>query len=95
MVKQVMIFSGTLRTCGIEVEPAMHVFEVPADVSDHHVARTEFRGGVPRFEEPLCQGSSTLLSGQLSSANRASQDSRSRATLTSGCNFATDCWSSR
>src|SRR5689334_14940236 len=35
----------------------MDVFEVPADVSNHHVAYTEFRGGVPRFEEPSRHGS--------------------------------------
>ncbi len=45
-----------LRSCGIEVEPAMDVFEVPADVSDHHVAYAEFGGRVSRFEEPSRQG---------------------------------------
>jgi len=48
---------GGLRPCGIEVEPAMDVFEVPADVGDHHVVYTEFRGRMSGFEEPLRQGS--------------------------------------
>ena len=46
---------GVLRACRIESEPAMDVLEVPADVCDHHVARREFRGCMPGFEEPLCQ----------------------------------------
>lgn len=48
---------GVLRVCGIEIEAAMDVFEVPADVGDHHVAHAELRRGVPRFEEPFRQGS--------------------------------------
>jgi len=48
---------GGLRACGIEVEPTMDVFEVPADVGYHHVAYTEFRGRMSGFEEPLRQGS--------------------------------------
>src|SRR5215469_3307389 len=46
---------GGLWPCGIEVEPAMDVFEVPANVGDHHVAYSEFRGCMS--EEPLRQGS--------------------------------------
>jgi hypothetical protein len=45
-----------LRACGIEDEPAADVFEMSPDVSDHHVAHTEFGGSVPRFEEPSRQG---------------------------------------
>ena len=48
---------GGLWPCGIEVEPAMDVFEVAADVGDHHVAYTEFRGRMSGFEVPLRQGS--------------------------------------
>ena len=47
---------GALRVCGIEVELTVDVFEVPADVRDHHVAHTEFGGSVPSFEEPTRQG---------------------------------------
>src|SRR6516162_4801897 len=52
---------GALRACGIEVEPAMDVFEVPTDVGDHHVAYAEFRRRMARLEEPLRQGSPLLL----------------------------------
>ena len=56
---------GVLRACGIEGKLAVDILEVPADVRDHHVAHTEFRGRVPRFEEPSRQGSvlsfSTIL----------------------------------
>jgi len=52
---------GALRACGIEVEPTMDVFEVPADVGDHHVAYTKFRGRMPGFEEPLRQRSPSPL----------------------------------
>src|SRR5215467_5421314 len=37
---------GALRMRGIEVDLAVDVFEVPADVGDHHVAYAEFRGSV-------------------------------------------------
>ena len=47
---------GPLRIFGIEVELTVDVFEVPADVRDHHVAHTEFGGSVPSFEEPTRQG---------------------------------------
>jgi len=43
---------GALRACGIEGQPAVDIFEVPADVRDHHVTYTEFRGRMPGFEEP-------------------------------------------
>ena len=47
---------GALRTCGIEVEPPVHVFKLAADVGDHHMARAEFRGRVSGFQEPTRQG---------------------------------------
>src|SRR5207248_11726625 len=48
---------GALRVCGIEVELTVDVFEVPADIRNHHVARAEFCGRMSRFEEPSRQGS--------------------------------------
>ena len=32
----------------------MHIFEVPADVGDHHVPRRKLNGGVARLEKPFC-----------------------------------------
>ena len=52
---------GVLRTGGIEMEPSMDVLEVPPDIGNHHMAHTEFGSGVPRFEEPSCQGSPLSL----------------------------------
>src|SRR5215831_6316495 len=49
------LYRGVLWGCGIEVEPAMDVLEVPPDIGDHHVADTEFSGCVSRFEGPACQ----------------------------------------
>ena len=38
----------------IEVERAVYIFEVSADVGHHHVPRAKFCGSMARFESPLC-----------------------------------------
>ena len=37
----------------IEVQRAVYVFEMSAQLSDHHVPGTKFSGGMSRFERPL------------------------------------------
>src|SRR6059036_622117 len=39
-------------TFGPDGEAAMDILEVTADIGDHHVARTKFRGSVARLESP-------------------------------------------
>src|SRR6266568_8391171 len=41
------------RIVRIEVERAMHVFEMSTDIRDHHVPRAELGGGVAGFESPF------------------------------------------
>src|SRR5207237_1196169 len=51
-------FDGTgSRVFWVEVERAVHVFEMSTDIGDHHVPRAELSGGVAGFESPFSHSS--------------------------------------
>jgi hypothetical protein len=50
------IDGGIARIVWIELECAVDILEVPANIRHHHMPGAKFGGGVPWFKSPFCHG---------------------------------------